>query len=335
MEADNGTDTDPPRSGAVTLLASPDIAATIARPGLLEDRAGVASITRLDPMRSDALLEHVKSNGVSGGVLVTSLHPDVLGPEPLAADQTMANLAATASLLADRDVRLFVFNVSTYDPADRTHSFVGVGDTFAIRAHRTIAALENQAGDAGINVVDVDGAVAEVGAKGNVPAAGDLAGDAIELVTDEAILAIDQSGALGSTLQAPVMRLAIPSFDRRTQSGTLSRWLIAVGDEVKDGDPVLEIRFESRAHRFDMSKDEQARVQTKIKGRSEKAQKFEIMNVTVFAGSDACLHEILLAEGSPVNVGDAAGVVTTEPGVTVSAADATADFRVGARIVEA
>jgi hypothetical protein len=58
------------------------------------------------------------------------------------------------------------------------------------------------------------------------------------------------------------------------------------------------------------------------------------MDVTVVAGSNAYVHDILLPDGSPVNAGDIAAIVTTTPGVTATATDADADFRVGARIVE-
>ena len=148
-------------------------------------------------------------------------------------------------------------------------------------------------------------------------------------------VAIDQSGGLGGTLQAPIMRLVVPSFDRRTQVGTLARWHKQAGDPVQDGDALFEVRFETRVHRFDMGNDEQARSQAQAKGRSKKAERFQVMDVTVVAGSEAFLHDILLPAGSSVNAGDVAAVVTTVTDVTATATDATADFRVGARMLEA
>lgn len=321
-------------SGTVILMTSPDVAATIGRPGLLKNRAGVASIERIGSMRSDLLLEHVRTHETSGGVLVGSLLPDVMDPEPPAPEQTIANLTEVATILAARNTSLFVFNVSTYDPTDQTHTYVGTTDTYAIKAHRLLIGLENQAGDVGINVIDVDGAVAEVGGKKAVPAPGSLAGEALEFITEEAILAIDRSGALGGTLQAPVMRLAVPTFDRRTQVGTITHWHVAPGTAVGDGDSLFEVRFETRVHRFDMGGDEASRSHTKIKGRSQKADRFQVMDVTVVAGSEAYVHTILLPDGSPVTAGDVAAVMTTTADTAATEADAAADFRVGAKMLE-
>ncbi len=296
----------------VTLTESADIVATIGRPGLLENRVGAAAVARIPALRSDALLDHLRTVGAPVGAVVTSLHADLLA-EPIEPQQTLDNLTAVAALLAEQDTQLFVYNVSTFDPTDRVHRFVGVPDTYAMRAHRLLAGLENQAGDAGINVIDVDGAVAEVGGIDTVPAPGALSGNAVEFVTEEAILAIDQSGSLGGTLQAPVMRLVVPVFDRRTKTGSLSKWHVAPGDSVSNGDPLFDFRFETRVHRFDLGHDDETRNPEKHSGRSKKAERVRFIDVTVVAGSDAYLHQILLTPGAAGDAGDVAAIMTTTP----------------------
>lgn len=334
MMTDDPAKTKATGTSVVTLMTSPDVVATIGRSGLLEERAGVAAINRIEPMRSDELLEHVRANPPAGGVLIASLHPDLMDPNPLPAEQTITNLADVAASLASRDTSLFVFNVSTFDPTDDTHAYGDKPDTYAMRAHRLLVSLENQAGDAGINVIDVDGAVAELGGRKAVLAPGSLAGEALDFITEEAILAIDQSGALGGTLQAAVMRLVVPTFDRRTKVGAITRWHVAPGAAVADGDPLFEVRFETRVHRFDIGNDEETKAQTAGKGRSQKAERFRVMDVTVVAGSEAYLYEIVLPDGAAVNAGDVAAIMTTATNSDASLADAAADFRVGAKMLE-
>jgi hypothetical protein len=334
MATHEQTISDSTERGMVTLTTSPDVAATIGRPGLLEDRVGAAAIDRIGPLRSDALLTHLRRHTGRGGVLITSLHSDLFDADHLPAEETITNLTEVAGILGAQDTALFVFNVSTYDPADQTHAYADQGDTYAIRAHRLLVGLEKSAGDAGINVVDVDGAVAEVGGNKSVPAPGVLTGEALDFITEEAILAIDQSGALGGTLQAPVMRLVVPSFDRRTKVGTVTRWHVTAGTAVQDGDALFEVRFESRVHRYDMGKDEETRSRVQTKGRSEKAGRFDVMDITVVAGSEAYVHNIVLSDGSPVTAGDVAAIMTTTPDGDATAADAAADFRVGAKMLE-
>ncbi len=378
-------------TGRVVIFGTPDVLATIGRPGLLEARLGAGSIERENPCRSDVLLQNLRQIGPPPEVdlpsslnrtskawaddpdvkvVVFSLEPDLVGPTPLqhiesgwliqppadivqewpqdavawlgeqfqpapglTAKQTLDNLSEAVQLLSSENRAVFIFNVSTFDPGDQTHSYKGVADTFEVRAHRLVAGLERVAGDLGVAIIDVDGAVAEVGAVGNVPAPARLTGSAAEFVTEEAVLAIDQSGALGGTLQAPVMRLRVPSFDRRTTDGVIADWHIGPGDSVTDGDVMFEVRFETRVHRFDLAGEEGVAAHSRRVARSQQAKVIQVFNVSVVAGSDAFIHDILVPAGSSVSAGDVAAIVTAEPAVGVTIDDATADFRVGARVV--
>ena len=321
------------RESRITLVGSPDVLATIGRSGLLETRAEVDEVQRIDSLRSDELLAKLTAGELDPGrVLITSLHPDLFaGSNGL--DRTVANLAGIANALAEQKGQLFVFNVSTYDPADTKHRYGSDADGFAVQTQRLLMDLENNAGDAGINVIDVDAAVAEVGGIETVPERGGLTGAAIDFVTDEAILAIDQSGALAGSIQAPVMRLVVPSFDRRTSLGSISKWHVAQGAMVSEGDPLFDVRFESRVHRFDLEEDDKSAKGRKA-GKSDKAQRFWNFDVTVVAGADAYLNTILVEESGRVAAGDAAAVMTTGRGMNVSVSDAAADFRVGVKVME-
>ncbi len=314
-------------------MGSPDVLATIGRSGLLETRAEVDNVARIDSLRSSELLDRLSAEQLEAGdVLITSVYPDLF-TDTDQAERTVANLSAIAAAVREKKGQLFVLNVSTYDPNDNTHRFASEPDGFAARAHRLLMDLENAAGDAGINVIDVDAAVAEVGGIDTVPERGQLTGAAVEFVTDEAVLAIDQSGALGGSIQAPVMRLVVPSFDRRTSVGSIAKWHVAPGAMVNEGDPLFDVRFESRVHRFDLEEDDKSAKARKT-GKSQKAARFWNFDVTVVAGADAYLNEVISAEASRVAAGDVAAVMTTGRGMEVSVDDATADFRVGARAME-
>ncbi len=321
------------RQSRITLVGSPDVLATIGRSGLLDTRAEIDEVDRVDSLRSDELLARLNNKELEPGrVLITSLYPDLFaGGDAL--DRTVANLAAVASVMSEHKGQLFVFNVSTYDPADTVHRYGSEADGFAVRTQRLLMDLENKAGKAGINVIDVDAAVAEVGGIETVPQRGALSGAAIDFVTDEAILAIDQTGALAGSIQAPVMRLVVPSFDRRTSVGAISKWHVAQGAMVSEGDPLFDVRFESRVHRFDLEDGDKSAKGRKA-GKSNKAQRFWNFDITVVAGADAYLNRVLVEESGRVTAGDTAAVMTTGRGMNVSASDAAADFRVGVRVME-
>lgn len=57
-----------------------------------------------------------------------------------------------------------VYNCSTVDPQDQTHSYRGVGQTLALRVHEFNRALMEVSVLEGISIVDVDRLVAELGA---------------------------------------------------------------------------------------------------------------------------------------------------------------------------
>ncbi len=331
MVDDNMPEDDAHQSG-ISLVGSPDVLATIGRPGLLDNRSGIGSIERLPLVDSEQLVTGLRDGALRPGkVLITSLLPEVRSDTP--ADRTMRNLAEAGEILAGNQGQLFVFNVSTFDPHDDTHTFEPGHESFAVRAHRLLIELENTAAQTGIRVIDVDGAVAEVGAIGNVPEAGSLTGDVVDFVTEEAVLAIDQSGALADTIQAPVMSLRVPSFDRRTTVGSIARWHVQPGQLVEDEEALFDVRFETRVHRFDLGADDRV-TKRKRSGRSAKADRSYFMEVSVVAGAEAYVNEIVCPEGHPVTAGDIAAVMTTGRGMDVAAADAGSDFRVGARVIE-
>lgn len=265
--------------------------------------------------------------------VVDWLH-DSCEPVPdLTAARSLENLARITSNLMEDGRSVIIFGVSTYDPTDQTHRYSVGANTYELRAHRIMAGLEDMASDLGCAVVDVDGAVAEVGAIGSVPAPCRLEGAVLEFVTEEAVLAIDHSGALDDSLQPQVMTVRVPQFDRRTTDGVIAKWHISPGDEVTDGDTMFDVRFVRKVHRFDMVKEEEAAPPWRRRSLPKRARTFPPFDLSVIAGGNVVLREVVAAVGANVSVGSIVAIVTTESSIDAGVDDASGDFRTGIRPV--
>jgi hypothetical protein len=325
------------------------------------------------PPDAPSFLTDAAGAGVQGShvrVVVLSLEPELVGPTPwrhpesgwliqpcpdylqkwpqsvvgwledrcepvpnLAAAQSLENLESITTKLMDDGRCVVIFGVSTYDPTDSPHRYSVGDDTYEMRAHRIMAGLEHMAGNLRCTVVDIDGSVAEVGAIGAVPAPCRLAGAAIEFVTEEAILAIDQSGALVDSLQPRIMTVRVPQFDRRTTEGVVARWYVRPGDAIAEGDRMFDVRFERHVHRFDKVEEEHSGGHSRRRSRPTRSRTLSPLDVSVFAGGDVVLAEIVAAEGAAVSVGTIAAVVTTDSSIDAAVDDALGDFRIGVRMV--
>lgn len=226
---------------------------------------------------------------------------------------------------------LLVLTVSTYDPTDTTFSYTGIEDTFALRAHRLIAEVQRLALERDVGFVDVDTAIAELGAAEHVPAAGDFTDEAARYITEEAIFAFDQAALFGASVQPAVMRIAVPAFDRRTErgSGRLVRWHVGPKTAIARGDDLFDVLFEDLPLRVDHDEaDRDKRRPTTGRRLTRKRS----LTVRVVAASDGFLCDVVVAEGDPVSIGDDVAVVTpVEPDHSPAITDATGEFRVATR----
>jgi hypothetical protein len=254
-------------------------------------------------------------------------------PPPLST--TLDHLASALDLLVAPDRAVVVFNVSTYDPADHTHLYTcDRGDPYAVAANRAIARLERMADELGVRIVDIDGALAELGAARHVPAAGAFGAAAAEFITEDAILLIDRSGALRASIQPAFMVVDVPEYDRRTLEGSIARWHAEAGQPVAEGDALFDLRFEGLAYIAGLTSRGDTRRQPR-RVRKTGGDPAPILTVRVVAGSGGHLHSIVADEGANVRVGDAAAIVTASPR-TDSPTDMTdaPRFRTGIRLVE-
>jgi hypothetical protein len=184
-----------------------------------------------------------------------------------------------------------------------------------------------------MTVVDVDRAVAELGALDHVVSPGILTQAGADYVTEEAISAVDLTGALGGSLQAPIMRVTVPAFDRRTTEGRLVTWHVAPGSHVKDGDLLFDVKFDAIAQKVGSARASKSDAQIRRREEERRKRSGQVIVVSAVAGSEAFIHEIVVEAGARVSTGDTSAVATTTPQTGPIAADeVAAKMRLGVRI---
>ncbi|CAN5294172.1 hypothetical protein BH24ACT7_BH24ACT7_08310 [soil metagenome] len=233
---------------------------------------------------------------------------------PIDEQATAANLETAVGLLG-ADTRLVVYNLSTFVPdGDDIESAIA----FADRAQRLDLALARAAGTSPILVVDVDRIVAELGAGDHVTAPGRYSAEAANEISEEAVAQIDALGVL-DPMTSELALLVIPRYDRRTQSGSITRWYKRTGDAVGPGDVLFDIEFGGLAANLGATRD------VKMKTR--------VMTLGVVAGDAG--HLLVVSPTTDVSVGDPVAVVGARPDLDPSDTDElTPHFRVGLRVVE-
>jgi multidrug efflux pump subunit AcrA (membrane-fusion protein) len=149
------------------------------------------------------------------------------------------------------------------------------------------------------------------------------------------VLLIDQSGALDGSLQAPVMRLEIPPYDRRTISGILDAWYVQSGQEIKQGDKLADVSFDGLSYKVDLDSADQTGKSSALRARRRRDKFSAVLVMQVLAGSDGYVYQTLIPEGTRIKVGDTAAVITPERVDDAGAVDdSTPTFRLGLRVKE-
>ncbi len=238
-------------------------------------------------------------------------------------------LRRVADLLHTDERMLLVLTVSTFDPEDTAFVYSGVADTFALRAHRLIAEAQALGVDRGVGLVDVDRAIAELGAAQHVPAAGQFSEAAAEFITEEAIYSFDQAALFGTSMQPDVMRLVLPAYDRRTERGRLTKWHVGPQTRLARGDDVFDVYFANLPLRVDHDEADRDKKRP-TKGRRQTRDRS--LEMTVVAASEGFLCDVVVAEGAEVAVGDPVALVAPRPtDRSLTLDEAEGDFRVAVR----
>lgn len=237
---------------------------------------------------------------------------------PADAAGSMAALREIGGAIAG-DAVLVVFNASTYDPEGVRHDFAD--EVFAIRAHRMNLALERVASELEfVAIVDVDRSVAEFGGARAVEAPVTYTDGAGKVIAEDALNAINELGVEGLTLDADVMRLDVPAYDRRTTAGRIDAWHVTPGTEVERGAPLFDMTFDNLIHRLDYAAQETNRS----------------MSLTVLAADAGRVTSVAVEPGAEVSVGQTVGVVVKDASVPVRELDDLGEgvppFRIGIRV---
>jgi hypothetical protein len=106
-----------------------------------------------------------------------------------------ADLTAIVAAYKAAGTRVIVANVCTVDPDSWARSYAGRDEEpVTLRAHRLDAMLVRVSHDLGISVVDVDRALAEIGAAGKLDAAMVYGPEAAARIADEAVAVLADYG---------------------------------------------------------------------------------------------------------------------------------------------
>ncbi len=105
------------------------------------------------------------------------------------------DLVAVVEALKPTGARVIVANASTVDPDSWPRTFAGLDvEPVGLRAHRLDAMLVRVSHDQGISVIDVDRAVAEIGAAGNLDAAMVYGPEAAARIARETVSVLEDYG---------------------------------------------------------------------------------------------------------------------------------------------
>jgi hypothetical protein len=137
----------------------------------------------------------------SADVVILSVDDEVrrLGSRSTVASTAVAaveaDLSAITAAYKVADTRVIVANACTVDPDSWARSYAGhEEEPVGLRAHRLDAMLVRVSHDLGISVVDVDRAVAEIGAAGKLDAAMVYRPEAAARITEETVAVLADYG---------------------------------------------------------------------------------------------------------------------------------------------
>ena len=139
--------------------------------------------------------------------------------------------------------------------------------------------------------------------------------------------------ALRSRLNATLLAFTLLVTCAAPSMGYASETFTGKCVGVTDGDTMFDVRFVRKVHRFDMVKEEEAAHPWRRRSLPKRARTFPPFDLSVIAGGNVVLREVVAAVGANVSVGSIVAIVTTESSIEVGVDDASGDFRTGIRPV--
>lgn len=227
-------------------------------------------------------------------------------------------LRTIAARLAPLPTELLVFNVSTYTPDEKAYWFRDdTPEPIALRANRINLLIDRLAAELDLYVLDVDRIVAELGAADTVVAPAGYTEAALRVIADEAGAAIANLPGVSLAFGADAMQLAVPRFDRRTEAGQLVAWHVGAPAEIRQGDPLFDVRFDN--------------LHTRLDGQGGRKTDRSLL-LSVLATQDGYLRETTLPAGADITVGSMVGVVVKDASIVPGDLADAAKFPVGVKV---
>ncbi|CAN5321427.1 MAG: hypothetical protein ACR2JP_11670 [Acidimicrobiia bacterium] len=120
------------------------------------------------------------------------------GPDPASAVEAVrGDLVALTGLFKAAGVRVLVANACTVDPESWPRTYAGLDqEPVGLRAHRLDVMLIEVSHTDGISVIDVDRAIAELGATGRLDAAMVYGAEACERIAEDTVSVLEDYGFL-------------------------------------------------------------------------------------------------------------------------------------------
>ena len=239
-------------------------------------------------------------------------------PAPLSDEQLAQALRSIRHQLTSVAADLVIFNTSTFIPGEKVYWFrQGDLETVSIRAARTNLTVDKLARELDLTLVDVDRVTAELGAGVAVTGPATYSAETLDALADETITIILDLEGISRIFASDAMQLTVPRYDRRTTIATLTRWHVAAGSEIKNGDPLFDLRFGDLHSNL-------------RNGGGETGKDIEM---SVVAGRTGFVDTLSVDSGESIAVGSRVGVITSTPDLPWDDIESGAQFPVGIRVV--
>lgn len=215
------------------------------------------------------------------------------------------------------NTEIVVYNVSTCFPEEGKRRTVDLNSR-SVLANQLDLIGDIAARDTRSYVVDVDRIVAEVGAAEAVVTANRYSDEVYDIVAEEALSLILDLPGINAIFGTEVMHLAVPRYDRRTETGVLIEWHVEAPSQVEAGDSLFDIRYDDISWKLN----------------SDRRPTGRYFTLSVVASRGGFLKEIVVRPGESVAAGSKVGVMTLAPDSDYEDFENTSRFPVGVKMVE-
>lgn len=129
------------------------------------------------------------------------------------------------------------------------------------------------------------------------------------------------------------LRIDLPRFSGQLDDAVVVKWHIREGDEIRFGDPVVDLESDSVKHLKRMQSA--SRIETEAREEDEHGllERRARVAVRILASESGYLRRKLAEEGDRIDVGGLLGFATSRPDDAIEESDGSPAFRVVANLL--